>query len=127
KVWNGHDVHRHRHGSGGHFRVTLIHSTHSGKSGTTMKNIWALLLLAVAVASVETARAADIDGVKIDDKVVLAKGVPELVLNGAGLRHKFAFIKVYIGSLYLTQKKNDNEAVFADPGPKRVSMYILSS
>jgi hypothetical protein len=43
------------------------------------------------------------------------------------VRHKFAFIKVYIGSLYLTQKKSDNEAIFADPGPKRVSMNILSS
>ena len=64
---------------------------------------------------------------KIEEKVVLANGVPELVLNGAGIRHKFAFFKVYIGSLYLTQKKNDNEAVFADTGPKRVSMHILSS
>ena len=91
-----------------------------------MKNFLALVLL-TAIVGHSAARAADIDGVKIDDKVVLAKGVPELVLNGAGLRHKFAFIKVYIGSLYLTQKKNDNEAIFADPGPKRVSMHILSS
>ncbi|MDB5809955.1 MAG: chalcone isomerase [Betaproteobacteria bacterium] len=91
-----------------------------------MKNIWAAVLL-VAAVGFSTARAADIDGIKIEDKVVLAKGVPELVLNGAGLRHKFAFIKVYIGSLYLAQKKSDNEAIFADPGPKRVSMHILSS
>ncbi len=91
-----------------------------------MKNFLALVLL-TAIFGNSAARAADIDGVKIDDKAVLAKGVPELVLNGAGLRHKFAFIKVYIGSLYLTQKKNDNEAIFADPGPKRVSMHILSS
>lgn len=91
-----------------------------------MKILLALLYLAVAMA-IPAARAAEIEGVKIDDKVVLASGVPELVLNGAGVRHKFAFIKVYIGSLYLTQKKNDNEAIFADPGPKRVSMNILSS
>src|SRR4051812_20711552 len=91
-----------------------------------MKNVCTVLLLAVAVG-LATARAADIDGVKIDDKVTLGKGVPELVLNGAGLRHKFAFIKVYIGSLYLAQKKSDNEAIFADTGPKRVSMHILSS
>ena len=90
-----------------------------------MKNFLTLILL-TAIFGNSAARAADIDGVKIDDKVVLAKGVPELVLNGAGLRHKFAFIKVYIGSLYLTQKKNDNEAIFADTGPKRVSMHILS-
>ena len=91
-----------------------------------MKNLLAGMLMAAA-AVVFPAHAVDIDGVKIDDKVMLANGVPELVLNGAGLRHKFAFIKVYIGSLYLTQKKSDNEAIFADPGPKRVSMYILSS
>lgn len=91
-----------------------------------MKNVLALILLA-AVAGFPAAQAVDIEGVKIDDKVVLANGVPELVLNGAGLRHKFAFIKVYIGSLYLTQKKNDSEAIFADAGPKRVSMHILSS
>jgi hypothetical protein len=91
-----------------------------------MKIILAFLYFAVAMG-ISTARAVDIEGVKIDDKVVLANGVPELVLNGAGVRHKFAFIKVYIGSLYLTQKKNDNEAIFADPGPKRVSMNILSS
>ena len=49
------------------------------------------------------------------------------MLNGAGVRHKFAFMKVYIGSLYLTQKKTENEAIFADPGPKRVTMHILES
>jgi len=91
-----------------------------------MRKLLAGMLMAAA-AVVLPAHAVDIDGVKIDDKVMLANGVPELVLNGAGLRHKFAFIKVYIGSLYLTQKKSDNEAIFADPGPKRVSMYILSS
>ena len=91
-----------------------------------MKIILAFLYFAVA-AAMGPVHAVDIEGVKIDDKVVLANGVPELVLNGAGVRHKFAFIKVYIGSLYLAQKINDNEAIFADPGPKRVSMHILSS
>jgi hypothetical protein len=91
-----------------------------------MKKLLTMLWVAAAMG-ISPVRAADIDGVKIDDKVVLATGVPELVLNGAGLRHKFAFIKVYIGSLYLVQKKSDNEAIFADPGPKRVSMHILSS
>lgn len=91
-----------------------------------MKIFLAILLLAGS-AAYSAARAVEIEGVKIDDKVTLAAGVPELVLNGAGVRHKFAFLKVYIGSLYLTQKKSDNDAIFADPGPKRVSMHILSS
>lgn len=91
-----------------------------------MKIFLAMLLLTGA-AGISAARAVEIEGVKIDDKVTLANGVPELVLNGAGVRRKFAFIGVYVGSLYLTQKKTDNDAVFADPGPKRVSMHILTS
>lgn len=91
-----------------------------------MKIFLAFLYLAVATG-IATARAVEIEGVRIDDKVVLASGVPELVLNGAGVRHKFAFFKVYIGSLYLVKKNSDSKAIFADPGPKRVSMYILSS
>jgi chalcone isomerase-like protein len=86
----------------------------------------ALLLLFAGFALWAPVHAGEIEGVKIDDKVTLAKGGPELVLNGAGVRHKFGFMKVYIGSLYLTQKKTENEAIFADPGPKRITMHILA-
>ena len=79
-----------------------------------------------AAAWLPAAHAVEIEGVKIDDKIMLASGGPELVLNGAGVRHKFVFLKVYVGSLYLAQKKHDRDAIFADPGPKRVSMHILS-
>jgi len=71
--------------------------------------------------------AVEIDGVKIEDKVTLGAGGPQLVLNGAGVRHKFAFVKVYVGSLYLTQKKSDSEDVFKDPGAKRVAMHVLTN
>ena len=73
------------------------------------------------------AYALEIEGVKIDDAVVLSRGGPELVLNGAGVRRKLAFIDVYIGSLYLAKKNSDNEAIIADPGPKRVAMHVLSN
>ena len=53
-------------------------------------------------------------------------GGTRLVLNGAGVRHKFVFFKIYVGSLYLVPKKTDRDAIFADPGPKRVSMHILA-
>jgi len=49
-----------------------------------------------------------------------------VVLNGAGVRHKLVFAKMYVGSLYLAHKMDSREAVLADPGPKRVSMHILS-
>ena len=50
------------------------------------------------------ALAADIGGVKLDDKV--AVGGQELVLNGAGIRTRVVF-KVYVGSLYLPAKASD--------------------
>ena len=92
---------------------------------TMTRFLLAALFMACAAWS-SIACALEIDGVKIEDKVTLASGGPELVLNGAGIRHKFAFFKVYIGSLYLAQKKHDNEEIFNDPGPKRISMHILA-
>lgn len=91
-----------------------------------MKSFLVMLVL-TAAAGISAVQAIEVEGVKIDDKITLANGVPELMLNGAGVRYKFAFFKVYVGSLYLTQKKTDNEAIFADPGPKRVSMHILTT
>ena len=81
----------------------------------------------IGVVACMPARAVEIEGVKLDDKIRLTNGGPELVLNGAGVRHKFAFFKVYVGSLYLTQKKSDRDEIFADPGPKRVGMDILAN
>ena len=69
----------------------------------------------------------EIEGVKLDEKIELSKGGPTLVLNGAGVRHKLAFLKVYVGSLYLQEKKSDSDAIFADTGAKRVTMHILAN
>lgn len=71
------------------------------------------------------AGAVEIEGVKVEEKAALGKSGPQLVLNGAGVRHRMAFIKVYVGALYLTSKTTDAEQVLKDPGPKRVSMQIL--
>ncbi|HEV2008981.1 MAG TPA: chalcone isomerase family protein [Burkholderiales bacterium] len=90
------------------------------------KHFFSALMFA-GVALWSPVHAFEIEGVKIDDKATLTKGGAELVLNGAGVRHKFGFMKVYIGSLYLTQRKTENEAIFADPGPKRITMHILAS
>jgi hypothetical protein len=89
------------------------------------RTLLAVLMIAGA-ALLPAAYAVEIEGVKIDDKIELSSGGPGLVLNGAGVRHKFVFLKIYIGSLYLAQKMHDRAAIFADPGPKRVSMHILS-
>jgi len=70
--------------------------------------------------------ALELEGVTFPDRIKIAGNGSELLLNGAGVRQKFGFIKVYLGSLYLTQKKTEREAVLADSGPKRVGMHILA-
>ena len=78
--------------------------------------------LCAGFISMPVALALEIEGVKLDDSIEVVKGGPKLVLNGAGVRHKLAFVKVYVGSLYLQAKKSDSEAVFADTGAKRVTI-----
>lgn len=67
---------------------------------------------------------AEVEGVKLADKVRVGEGGPELVLNGAGVRTR-AFFRVYVGALYLQKKAGATQAVLADSGPKRVAMHLL--
>jgi hypothetical protein len=69
-------------------------------------------------------RAADVEGVKLPDKVRVSDAGPELALNGAGVR-KRVFFRVYVGALYLQRKQSDAGAALADTGPKRVAMFLL--
>ena len=91
-----------------------------------MTRIFLMALVIAAIAMLPAAHALEIEGVNLDEKINLAPGGLELVLNGAGVRHKLVVAKIYVGSLYLAQKKSDRAAVLADSGPKRVSMHILS-
>jgi hypothetical protein len=77
--------------------------------------------LAVAALGVQ---AAEVGGVKLEDKLRLTPTGPELVLNGAGIRTR-VFFKVYVGGLYLTEKKGTAAEVIGLAGPKRVSMTML--
>jgi len=80
------------------------------------------LLLALALAmSTAVAIAAEVGGVKLDDKVSV--GGQELLLNGAGIRNK-AIFKVYVASLYLPQKTTDLQAVLAK-SPRRIQLNLL--
>lgn len=85
-----------------------------------MKGYFAALVFAFAVAS---AHSAEVAGVKLDDKVKLGSG-PELVLNGAGIRTRVV-VNVYVGALYLAEKKTAAADVLALAGPKRVSLSML--
>jgi long-chain acyl-CoA synthetase len=68
--------------------------------------------------------AAEVEGVKLPDNVKLGDAGPELVLNGAGVRTR-VFFKVYVGALYLQQKRTTADAVLADRGGKRIAMHLL--
>jgi hypothetical protein len=84
-------------------------------------------LSAVAAALLSSASfALDIENVKVADHIALGGGASPLVLNGAGVRHKLAFLKIYVGALYLPAKRTSTEEVLRDPGPKRVAMHVLA-
>ena len=70
----------------------------------------------------QLALAAEVAGVKVDERVKL--GSSELQLNGAGIRTRLIF-KVYVGALYLPEKKSSAAEVLALGGAKRVSMTLL--
>jgi long-chain acyl-CoA synthetase len=78
----------------------------------------AVLALALCAG---VALAAEVGGVKLDDRVSV--GGQDLVLNGAGIRTR-AIFKVYVGSLYVPAKASSLAAVVAK-GPRRVQLNLL--
>jgi hypothetical protein len=83
-----------------------------------------LFIATLFVSALTAAQAAEVAGVKLDDKLRLAPGGPELVLNGAGIRTR-AIFKVYVAGLYVPEKKGTTGEVLALAGPKRVAMTML--
>jgi hypothetical protein len=81
-----------------------------------------LLLCALLAFGSFGASAAEVHGVKLDDKTQVESR--DLVLNGAGLRKRVIF-NVYVIGLYLPEKKNDPGAVLSLAGPKRASIHML--
>lgn len=79
-------------------------------------------LLAFLLLVPLAAMAAEVAGVKIEDKTRI--GNAELALNGAGLR-KRAFFQVYAMGLYVQQKSANAATVIEQPGPKRVAIHML--
>jgi Chalcone isomerase-like len=70
------------------------------------------------------ASAAEVAGLKIDDRIRLANA--DLVLNGAGIRYAAAgLVRVYVASLYLPQKRNTPTEIVALKGPRRVQISML--
>lgn len=79
------------------------------------------LALAAALIALPAA-AAEIGGVKFDDRVKVDGS--ELTLNGGGVRTR-VFFKVYAIGLYLPEKKGSADAVLALKGVKRIRIVTL--
>lgn len=79
-------------------------------------------LLFLLLLTTFTVQAAEVEGVRLDDKTQVESR--ELVLNGAGLRKRL-FFKVYVVGLYLPEKKTDASGAIQVPGPKRVAIHML--
>ena len=84
-----------------------------------MRRTVAIVLALVAFG----AAGAEVAGVKLDDKTQVESR--DLVLNGAGLRKRFAVVKVYVIGLYLPEKRTDAAGVLALAGPKRAEIHML--
>src|ERR1700704_1587601 len=98
--------------------VNVVATASSGKlvSKSAGKSVGVLVGMFAAVAL-----AAEVGGVRLDDKVSM--GAQELVLNGAGVRTRVVF-KVYVASLYLPQKAADLAGVLSK-SPRRIQLNIL--
>jgi len=83
-----------------------------------MKRLLGLILLLSALP----AAALEVAGVNIAEKAKV--GAAELVLSGAGIRTR-AIFKVYVGALYLGEKKSAAADVLAQKGAKRVALTML--
>ena len=78
----------------------------------------ALLLSAAAFA-------AEVEGVKLPESIQLASDGPELLLNGAGVRVRLVFFKIYVAALYLPARIADAEAILRDSRPSRLYIQML--
>jgi len=76
-------------------------------------------MLALAASA---GHAAEFAGVKLPDSVRV--GNADLALNGAGLRARMVF-KIYVGALYLAEKKSSAAEALAAAGPKRIAMFLM--
>jgi hypothetical protein len=80
------------------------------------------ILLVLLASAAFAADAADVGGVKLDDRARVQEA--DLQLNGAGVRTRY-FFDIYVAALYLPEKTSDPAAVLALAGNKRVAIHML--
>ncbi len=84
-------------------------------------------LLSLAVAALAAAVSLPVHAVRYEGQDfpdTLPLGGASLALNGAGKR-QVAIYPLYLAALYLPQKATTPEAIYAQPGPKRLEMRIV--
>jgi len=82
----------------------------------------AMLLTLALFALASTSHAGTLASVTLPDTIQV--GSTTLVLNGMGLRTKYAF-KVYVAGLYLAQKSSDHATILKPDATKRIVMHFL--
>ncbi len=82
----------------------------------------ARIVLGLLAGAVVAANAAEIGGVRLEDRTRVQS--TDLVLNGAGVRTRIIF-DVYVLGLYLPEKRTTPDAILALPGAKRVAIRML--
>jgi hypothetical protein len=85
------------------------------------KRVFAIVFSLFLTASL--AGAEEIGGANLPDS--LMAGNTKLILNGAGLRKKAVFIKVYAGGLYLQGKSTEAEKIIAADEPMAIRMHFI--
>lgn len=87
-----------------------------------LRRAFAAASLATALFAAVPAHAADVTGVRFDDRTTVAG--TDLALNGAGLRTRF-MLKVYAMGLYLPRRADTPDAIATVAGPKRIQIVTL--
>lgn len=77
----------------------------------------------VAACLVGPAHSAEVEGVEVADSVDLAG--TRLQLNGAGMRTVY-IVKAYVAALYVARPATQPQALYAQSGPRRLSITMLA-
>jgi Chalcone isomerase-like len=84
----------------------------------------ALILAAVALASLSVARAADLDGVLMPDSRIV--NGTQMGLNGIGLRtFSLLGIRIYVAGLYLERRSANADTILHSPHMKLLDIRFL--
>lgn len=94
------------------------------RSSSGFKAVACLLAASAGLVLAPMATALDVAGVRVEEKVKVAN--QDLLLNGSGIRYAAAgFVRVYVASLYLAQKRSTGADIGALKGAKRMHLNLL--